>query len=113
MKLYDGGRAPNPRRTRIFLAEKGITLPTEQVDLMAMAQTSPAYAAINPLKRVPALVLDDDHAHTLAEALPVWLGDRARLEALGRRARSVTVERYDWERVVDGLEAVCSEVTTR
>jgi glycosyltransferase involved in cell wall biosynthesis len=58
----------------------------------------------------PALVLDDDHAHTLAEALPVWLGDRARLEALGRRARSVTVERYDWERVVDGLEAVCSEV---
>src|SRR5499425_150682 len=59
MKLYDGGRAPNPRRTRIFLAEKGITLPMEQVDLGAMAQKSPAYAAINPLKRVPALVLDD------------------------------------------------------
>src|SRR6476661_7226602 len=57
MKLYDGGRAPNPRRTRIFLAEKGITLPLEQVDLGAMAQKSPAYAAINPLKRVPALVL--------------------------------------------------------
>ena len=33
MKLYDGGRAPNPRRVRIFLAEKGITVPTEQVDL--------------------------------------------------------------------------------
>src|ERR1700746_1584946 len=59
MKLYDGGRAPNPRRTRIFLAEKGITFPTEQVDLGAMAQMSAAYAAINPLKRVPALVLDD------------------------------------------------------
>ena|SRR5215467_11463159 len=59
MKLYDGGRAPNPRRTRIFLAEKGITLPTEQVDIGAMAQMSPTYAAINPLKRVPALVLDD------------------------------------------------------
>src|SRR5436190_23262283 len=59
MKLYDGGRAPNPRRTRIFLAEKGITLPMEQVDLGALAQKSPAYAAINPLKRVPALVLDD------------------------------------------------------
>jgi glutathione S-transferase len=59
MKLYDGGRAPNPRRTRIFLAEKGITLPIEQVDLGAMAQKCPAYAAINPLKRVPALVLDD------------------------------------------------------
>jgi len=59
MKLYDGGRAPNPRRTRIFLAEKGITLPMEQVDIGAMAQKSPTYAAINPLKRVPALVLDD------------------------------------------------------
>src|SRR4051794_27745313 len=59
MKLYDGGRAPNPRRTRIFLAEKGVTLPMEQVDLGAMEQTSAAYAAINPVKRVPALVLDD------------------------------------------------------
>ncbi|HEY7666363.1 MAG TPA: glutathione S-transferase [Xanthobacteraceae bacterium] len=59
MKLYDGGRAPNPRRTRIFLAEKGIKLPLEQVDLGAMQQQSPAYAAVNPLKRVPALVLDD------------------------------------------------------
>jgi glutathione S-transferase len=59
MKLYDGGRAPNPRRTRIFLAEKGIRLPTEQVDLGAMEQMSAAYAAINPIKRVPALVLDD------------------------------------------------------
>ncbi len=59
MKLYDGGRAPNPRRTRIFLAEKDITVPTEQVDLGAMAHMSAAYAAINPLKRLPALVLDD------------------------------------------------------
>jgi glutathione S-transferase len=59
MKLYDGGRAPNPRRVRIFLAEKGITLPTEQVDLGALAHKTPAFAAINPLQRVPALVLDD------------------------------------------------------
>jgi glutathione S-transferase len=59
MKLYDGGRAPNPRRVRVFLAEKGITLPLEQVDLGALAHKSPAYAAINPLQRVPALVLDD------------------------------------------------------
>jgi len=59
MKLYDGGRAPNPRRTRIFLAEKGIKLPMEQVDLGAMQHKSDAYAAINPIKRVPALVLDD------------------------------------------------------
>jgi glutathione S-transferase len=59
MKLYDGGRAPNPRRTRIFLAEKGIRLPLEQIDLGALQQKSPAFAAVNPLMRVPALVLDD------------------------------------------------------
>ena len=59
MKLYDGGRAPNPRRTRIFLAEKGIEVPLEQVDLGALQQRSNAFAAINPLMRVPALVLDD------------------------------------------------------
>ena len=59
MKLYDGGRAPNPRRVRVFLAEKGITVPIEQVDLGKMAHKSPAYAAINPVQRVPALELDD------------------------------------------------------
>jgi glutathione S-transferase len=59
MKLYDGGRAPNPRRTRIFLAEKGIQVPTEQVDLGQLEQKSGAYTAVNPIQRVPALVLDD------------------------------------------------------
>ena len=59
MKLYDGGRAPNPRRTRIFLAEKGIKLPIETIDLSAMQHKSSDYAAVNPLMRVPALVLDN------------------------------------------------------
>src|SRR5215470_11619594 len=59
MKLYDGGRAPNPRRTRVFLAEKGITIPTEQVDLGALQQKSAAFTAVNPVQRVPVLVLDD------------------------------------------------------
>ena len=58
----------------------------------------------------PKLVLADDHAHGLADALPVWLANRGHLVELGRRARRVAEERYDWERVVDGLESVCSEV---
>ena len=69
MKLYDGGRAPNPRRTRIFLAEKGITLPLEQVDLGGMQQRTPDYTAVNPLQRVPALVLDDDTVITESIAI--------------------------------------------
>jgi glutathione S-transferase len=59
MKLYDSRMAPNPRRARIFLAEKGISLPTEQVDILAMQHKTPEYAQINPLQRMPALVLDD------------------------------------------------------
>ncbi len=59
MKLYDFTRAPNPRRVRIFLAEKGITVPLEPIDLGADQHKSEAYAAVNPLRLVPALVLDD------------------------------------------------------
>jgi glutathione S-transferase len=59
MKFYDYFRAPNARRVRIYLAEKGITVPTEAVDLAAMQHKSEAYTAINPMQRVPALVLDD------------------------------------------------------
>ncbi len=69
MKLYDGGRAPNPRRVRIFLAEKGITVPTEQVDLGKLQQRSEAYSAVNPMQRVPALVLDD--GTVIAESIAI------------------------------------------
>jgi glutathione S-transferase len=69
MKLYDGGRAPNPRRVRIFLAEKGIAVPTEQMDLGALQQRSAAYTAINPMQRVPALVLDD--GTVIAESIAI------------------------------------------
>src|SRR5688500_7643005 len=59
MQLYDGGRAPNPRRVRIFLAEKGISVPLAPVDLGSLQQRSAAYTAINPMQRLPALELDD------------------------------------------------------
>ena len=59
MKLYDSKLAPNPRRARIFLAEKGISVPTEQIDIAAQQHKTPEYAAINPLQRMPALILDD------------------------------------------------------
>jgi glutathione S-transferase len=59
MKLYDSKLAPNPRRARIFLAEKGISVPTEQIDIPTLQHKTPEYTAINPLQRMPALVLDD------------------------------------------------------
>jgi glutathione S-transferase len=59
MKLYDGGRAPNPRRVRVFLAEKGIKIDIVSVDIGGQQHKTESYAAINPLQRVPSLVLDD------------------------------------------------------
>jgi glutathione S-transferase len=59
MKLYDSRQAPNPRRVRIYLAEKGVQVPTEQVDIMAKEHYRPEYTSVNPLQRMPTLVLDD------------------------------------------------------
>src|ERR1700745_2861272 len=59
MKLYDSKTAPNPRRTRIFLAEKGISVPTEQVDIPAMQHKRPEHHALKPFQRLPALLLED------------------------------------------------------
>jgi glutathione S-transferase len=69
MKLYDGGRAANPRRVRIFLAEKGVTVPIEPVDLGKLEQRSDCYTAVNPMQRVPALVLDDGTVITESMAI--------------------------------------------
>jgi len=69
MKLYDTKTAPNPRRTRIFLAEKGITVPTEQVDMTTFQHKTPEYTAINPFQRMPALVLDDGTVITESMAI--------------------------------------------
>ncbi|SDP00881.1 Glutathione S-transferase [Phyllobacterium sp. YR620] len=59
MKLYDGGRAPNPRRLRIFLAEKGIEVQLVPIDMGAMEHKSARITALNPLQRLPILELDD------------------------------------------------------
>jgi glutathione S-transferase len=59
MRLFDGGRVPNARRVRIFLAEKGISLPMVPTDLGKMDNKSAEFTARNPLQRVPVLELDD------------------------------------------------------
>lgn len=59
MKLYEDQRAPNPRRVRIFLAEKGIEVPRQQVDIMSEEHKSAQLLKLNPFGRLPILVLDD------------------------------------------------------
>lgn len=59
MILYDGGKAPNPRRVRVFLAEKGIEVGKVPVDMGQMGHKSAEVTELNPLQRLPILVLDD------------------------------------------------------
>jgi len=69
MKLYDAGRAPNPRRVRVFLAEKGVTVPIVSIDLARLEHKAPAYVAVNPLQRTPALELDD--GNVISESIAI------------------------------------------
>ena len=98
MKLYDGGRAVNPRRVRIFLAEKGISVPTEPVDIAARQHRTEAFAAINPMQRLPALVLDD--GTVIAESMAIcryFEGLQPDPPLFGRGAlQSALVEMWNW-----------------
>lgn len=99
MKIVEQARAPNPRRVRIFLAEKGIAVPFEQVDIMKQEHRQPPFTNLNPFQGVPVLVLDDGTAISESVAIcryfeelnptPALFGrlpkDRAVIEMWNRR----------------------------
>jgi len=70
MKLYHAAGSPNSRRVRIFIAEKGLSIPLQSVNLGEKEQLSDWFKAINPRQQVPALVLDD--GTTVAEVPAIW-----------------------------------------
>jgi glutathione S-transferase len=59
MKIYNSPAAPNPRRVRVFLAEKGVEVPLEDVDIGNRVNRQPEFLKKNPLAGVPVLELDD------------------------------------------------------
>lgn len=95
MKLYETKTAPNPRRVRMFLAEKGLLDRVEcvEIDLQKGENLTPEFAAKNPMKKVPVLELEDGTciAETMAICryfesaypdTPKLLGDNAQEEAI-------------------------------
>jgi len=69
MKLLDQPQAPNPRRVNIFLAEKGIDVPRDVLNIPKKEHLSDEIKALNPMQRLPILVLDDGTA--LSESVAI------------------------------------------
>jgi len=92
MRFFDYPPAPSPRKVRLFIAEKGLDIPTVAVDLRARAQLTPTFLAKNPSATVPVLELDDGTCLTESLAIchylervypePNLLGSDAREQAL-------------------------------
>jgi glutathione S-transferase len=108
MKFYDCATAPSPRRVRIFLAEKGLAVPTVQVDLRGGEQFTPAFRALNPDCTVPVLELDSGAAITDVIAICRYIEELHPVPPLmGRNAEERAVieswlRRIEW----DGLYAI-------
>ena len=74
MKLHDSRRAPNPRRVRWFMAEKGITdIEIVDIDIFGGGHRTPDYLAMAGLPNVPALELDDGTGITESIAICRYL----------------------------------------
>jgi glutathione S-transferase len=108
MRLFDFDRAPNPRRVRIFLAEKQLRIPRVNVNLFRLEQLSPEFLAINPGGTVP--VLETEDGTYLTECLAIcryleFLQPEPRLFGATPRQEALTLM---WTNIVEneGLPAV-------
>jgi glutathione S-transferase len=75
MKIYDFALAPNPRKLRVYLAEKGLSIPLETVDIMSGANRTPEFLKKNPLGGLPVLELDDGSHLTESLAIMEYLDE--------------------------------------
>jgi glutathione S-transferase len=75
VKFYNSV-GPNPRVVRMFLAEKGLTIPVREVDLMAGENRKPEHLARNPHGQMPALELDDGGFVSEIVAICEYLEDK-------------------------------------
>ena len=73
MLFYDCQSAPSPRRVRVFIAEKGLDVPVQQIDLRSGEHLQEPFRSINPDCTVPVLQLDDGTALTETLAICSYL----------------------------------------
>lgn len=111
MKIIETNGAPNPRRVRMFLAEKGISVPFEERNLIAGELRTADFTAINPWQRVPVLILDDGTAISESIAICRYFEALNRDPPLfGEGALGVAVTEMWNRRVEHGLFAAVAHV---
>lgn len=111
MQLYEYAMAPNPRRVRMFLSEKGIAVDTVQVDIPAGENLAAAFRVVNPRGLLPTLVLDDGTVIDESVAIcryfeelqpaPALMGVDARSRAVIESAQ----RRMEWDGLLPVAEA--------
>lgn len=69
MILHDLKAGMHPRRVRIFLAEKGVSIESREIDAVGGANATPEFIRLNPLGKLPVLELDD--GSTITESLAI------------------------------------------
>lgn len=106
--LYDCATAPNPRRARIILAEKGVQHATVPIDLRSGEQMGEAYRRINPQCTVPALRTDEGVLLTDNAAIAAYLEARyPEPPLLGRTPQDkAAIASWQWRCEFEGLMAV-------
>jgi glutathione S-transferase len=101
MKIIETRAAPNPRRVRIFLAEKGIKAEFQEVDLMKGDLKTPEFSAMNPLQRVPILLLDNGSVISETVAICRYFDELQPEPALFGRGALGKAEVEMWQRRVE------------
>lgn len=100
MKLYDS-IGPNPRAVRIFMAEKGISIPTEKVDLMKGENRQEPFLKKNPSGQCPALELDNGSILAEITAIMEYLDEVKPGNSLLGKTPEERAETRMWARRVD------------
>lgn len=100
MKLYNSV-GPNPQVVRTFMAERGISVPLEEVDIMGGANRQSDYLKVNPAGQLPALELDDGSILTEITVICEYLDETQSGEALMGETPEERAQIRSWTRWAD------------
>lgn len=101
MHFYDCSTAPSPRRARVFIAEKGLEIPTTEISIAEGEQMSAEFRKINPHCTLPALVTDDGVTLTQNIGIATYLEAKHPEPALMGRTPAETGEIMDWAAIAE------------